>query len=1489
MLVVSSTRPEVAYPYITEFKSPRWALFSQIKRVPDYYIPYQSELERKTRELEQYLLRQQTSISLETIYWYCILKKYTFSEMRDDIRHKILGIIDESCVESADELGFLQKKGAQITTPNITETFYALSALHLLDKLSEYLQTNPEFNRREKIIKFVMNRNQKGSFVHCFDKHCLKCKDREYLYVTQLQAFGILDLVDFDLRTLDARQIEQIFKRIRPDERRYPLKLLIYRYLGKQGEINDSDIKPLFRRQKRDGGFNFLASSAKGGIEDTYWITSALEAYKWLGDYPKGKIYSFLAGFVKSHISDNTFRSEGELRETSMVLILLSYVWGSLIDEIEVTIFDKLSKSSTIDFDKFVEEVGIRGAEEEVIAYINSKYQFKLEIEENALKFPNYLRTLERMNALFTKMIYERVRVRSTVDLTELMVVYNRNRPRKDRVFIDLLQDVVEKLMQNNFMTGKIEKRKRGFVTRHVFQVNGIITRVLSISVPLMFDQIEREKAQVREFERDIENMTIEIHKSSQNIFREVESLILVDEIPLARQRLTSLIKNSLFDAEFFNKNVEKFQKEFSYLDAKNLLKDKVSRWEIVFGDLRRNFKNVEDALLKRIETREGAIKDKENIEELERKIQAKIADFSEQIGDFKEKAYELLKNPADHAGVQGLVDTIQGIHALLKQVDDKIAVASKEINPVEELLKDERKDAVNYWLSKRDEMNGKIKEIRRSFDTWQAIHKTIVVKKKQIIELVTSFKENIKTELKSKNPKQSAETLDREVNKILEFLSNESKTLTKDLDAENEPLKMFPGLRQQLEREWSETQQFVETNLTKVRAEILAQIEVVRELQAQDDFSQSVDAEIQKLQGFLTEGRNKLHTMLDIGKNVQVDQYNAIINEIDRIWKEKSLIINNSIEKNKNMYPNFEKNCQISIYKFRTFAKFFEQEFQQLKEQVLTDVIKQEVISTADVSENNIVDIVELAKKLNLNKKELRTRMQTMISDSIIDGKLYENCQAFVKTEIWVKLEKIKELIQQKLTMIYEIKNQTFRLYKTALENHTLSKTRDEIRRRISAFDNSVTESRLQLNQYVERLVIPPQNKSYQKEDAHFEAEIQKTKTELELILKNIEKLDKLQSYMDEKLDFLKTIITSQIELFEDKITQEKSIKKVADDFEGEISNLRRNINTVEKDVQTYCKNVWHSKTAKDVEPILLDLKQDFFEKKSKIIDKFESSQIAIKDRINNRQNAIFKGKFEKVIEDKQEILNKVLGKIQRDIERKVITRDFKGASEMLTRRVALFNQSIENDNKEIKTEATKIGKTIKGFQMKNKYLLDKWKLFKQEIAIVVKEKVTTLESEIIENYIKMTIKVFKDEYVTFSLLATELKMPKDVIKERLISLIGEGKLPGKIYLELEIYYENPDALDKISKENLEVIKATSVRTYLFYNRLLRFAKLYGPIFALFASIATITFVSFNLTDQNFAVFLIPIIATVIILLYTIQKRRGEDKNYQQVNEPKE
>ncbi|HMF32494.1 MAG TPA: hypothetical protein VKK79_13815, partial [Candidatus Lokiarchaeia archaeon] len=1030
------------WPYITQFKAPRFQLFSQVQRVPDFHIPFRVEMENVVREFEQFILNQ-SQLPLETLYWYCILKKYSFADFPETVRQKVLDIVNECEVESSEEIGFYQKKDNATPVPTIWGTFFALSIYSILDQLIPYLQMNPELKRRERLINFVMNRNQRGLFVHCLDRRCQKEKDRNFLFQTQLYALGTLDLAGHDLLSLDPKLIDVIFHKIERKQKRFALKLLILRYLGKQGDVSESDITGFFSLQKKDGGFNFVAGSVRGEIPDTFWITSALEAYRWLMDYPKGKIYSFLLNHLKKISAANSFRSELEVRDTAMALVLLSYVWGSLIEEVEMVVFDKFSLSQTVDLDKFAEEVGLEGVEKEVIAYINAKYQFALEISDNQVNFRNTLRTMDRVHALFSKMIYERVKARPTVDLTELMASYNRDRPRKERMSIDILQEIIDTLINENYIIGKIVKKRKGVISHNILEVSRVIKRVITINVPLDNDKIEREKAQIREFEQDIENMTFEIQKSSRNIYSEVESLIIVDEVRVARQRLNSLIKNSLFDASFFNKNVEKFQSEFTYLNAKNLLRDKVLRWEQVFGDLRRNFRTIQDLLLKRIDEREKVIEEREKVEELERQIQAKIASFMERIGDFKEKAYDALKGAVEPAEITNLGEKVQVIQTQLQKVDEKIAEFSQSINPQEEDMKEARKSAVDYWIAKREEIDGKMKDLLRVFKKWRAYHKRILAKKKEIVDNVLNFKESIKSAFGESGPDQAAETLDQELNGILEFLSTESQQMKQDLDADGEIFKTLPGLRLQIEREWTETQQFVEVNLNKIRAEVLVQIETARENQLQEEFNVLVDREIRYLQDLLKQTRSWLQSKLEGEQNLAIDQYRQVIQEAEREWTEKKQHIKDLQESNKTLYFNFEKNCKISIYKFDTFAKYFDQEFQQLKDQFFTDLVKQEAVQTADASEENVVDIAELAKKLEVNKKELRARMKSMLSDSILEGELLETCQIFVKTEIWVKVEKIRKFVHQKIALLQDIKNQIVRLYKTSVENLTLTKTK--------------------------------------------------------------------------------------------------------------------------------------------------------------------------------------------------------------------------------------------------------------------------------------------------------------------------------------------------------------------------------------------------------------------------------------------------------------
>ena len=99
-------------------------------------------------------------------------------------------------------------------------------------------------------------------------------------------------------------------------------------------------------------------------------------------------------------------------------------------------------------------------------------------------------------------------------------------------------------------------------------------------------------------------------------------------------------------------------------------------------------------------------------------------------------------------------------------------------------------------------------------------------------------------------------------------------------------------------------------------------------------------------------------------------------------------------------------------------------------------------------------------------------------------------------------------------------------------------------------------------------------------------------------------------------------------------------------------------------------------------------------------------------------------------------------------------------------------------------------------------------------------------------------------------------------------------------------IYYENPDLIDKLDKSSVDMIKTTSVQTYLVVNRIRRIAKQIYPILMVVGSILTIILSAVRIVQQaSLEWWVIPAafaVLLVFILLYILIKRKDEkaDKN---------
>ena len=111
------------------------------------------------------------------------------------------------------------------------------------------------------------------------------------------------------------------------------------------------------------------------------------------------------------------------------------------------------------------------------------------------------------------------------------------------------------------------------------------------------------------------------------------------------------------------------------------------------------------------------------------------------------------------------------------------------------------------------------------------------------------------------------------------------------------------------------------------------------------------------------------------------------------------------------------------------------------------------------------------------------------------------------------------------------------------------------------------------------------------------------------------------------------------------------------------------------------------------------------------------------------------------------------------------------------------------------------------------------------------------------------------------------------------MIFLISNGDLKGKYDPRLGLYYENPEVLDKLDEDELEVFKKMNFRVYMFWKRFKSFTSLYGPIIGFFASLLAITYYIFVFSGGNPVSFAIPILFVLVIVFYFFFKREKEEK----------
>ncbi|MHA1730266.1 MAG: hypothetical protein ACTSWY_16265 [Promethearchaeota archaeon] len=1403
---------------------------------------------------------------------------------------KIIGLI-KNCEIDFDKkgikyLGFKISPSSSQEVPDTWSTSYALVILKLLDKLEEYLKGNYRENKKTKIRNFILSCRNKNQFLHC-TKNCKICKKTSE-YRTLFSVLEALLVLDGSSMPYEAEILPLISnsKKTRSDSPKYLFKLLDLKYFGAYNDVSEEKLKFFQIFQRKNGGFNF--STPVGSIKETFWIVYMFENYKYLSNYERGNLYSFIVQNLKKVDPVRDTKNSLKMMGYAKLVILLSFVWKNLIDELENLIFTTLTAHPIMGLNDLTLKGGVKDAEYEIIAFINLKYNLTLNILDNATRFNQFQGRLTSIERYFAKHIYRMTKRYVRIDLTEILDAYNKGKIKSARVQHDLILKLVNQMINERFFKGKIIKRKRLF-RRNIYSLNReqFIAEIISCDKIINFDDITREKRNVENFKEDIFNMTREMKNSSTNIMNEVESLIFVDEIEYAEKRLKTNIKKALMEAEFFNENVRFFVENLEYIKGEEALKEQIKSWRTVYNGLQSDFNDVNLIMMEKIKDSEKLQHQKNLLYELESLVSENTADLVLSFDMFQEAMRKRLDKNYSDDNVRKLRKELDALIKKIENLDDSVVELSQSIIVDDFKVKNKRKKIINSWISKKENFEEVFTFYHNGFKTQKQELEKIEEFYKNIIEKIDLLKKQINDFVVNREFIKAFKIIDEDLGRIFKIMDKETENFQKRIKNLMKKRKLFL-LFVNLEKEWKLRRKQLEDKTKNIREELRNKIEIDKKSDLKEDYIKLVNEKIDFLDDSFTNLNDYMDKTLNEGN---IPNYEIIENIEEKISHLKNQLGNSNqligeqLKKCEKNITNFGADTEDFIAKWNKFRSNFEQRTVDLKESILDDTIIKVLKKIPPKINSNKIDITIIAEEIKIDKDLALERVGHLLNISKISGDLIsgtEHTYLILHEKEWRINKRLRLFMDGEVNEIKIIARRINQLYNSSLKNSTFTINVEKFKELVEKFNEKVESSKITVERKINELKPDNNNNMFLENKEYFQNELKQLRENAENILLKTDKAVQISDYISKQLTSIGDVINLRMyklnEIAEEKNKNIHEKNKVW--LKHEIEKLNSEIDEFKKQVKDHMEKMWSN--VPDSSKIMSELEKKYILKLNDILNSYEETQEELEQKLINFEYIRVRKELEKILTTKQDILNKNLGKIQYDVENKIEIKEFKSAMQKLRSKLEKTQELIKKADKELKKNRKKITAKSKIFSVENKYLLDQWESFLHEYREIVKEKKGKLQLKIIEEYIKMTIGVFKDEYIPFKYLTKEFNLKKNVIKDRIIALIGEGRLSGKIYLELEIYYENNETIEKLDKSSVELIKSSNVQTYLLINKLRRIAKQYYPLLMLIGSVLTIILsLGRIIIEQIIPWWVIPLIIAIIVILFLIAiwLNKGKEK----------
>ncbi len=106
----------------------------------------------------------------------------------------------------------------------------------------------------------------------------------------------------------------------------------------------------------------------------------------------------------------------------------------------------------------------------------------------------NFLTNSDPLDKYFAKFIYRRIQKHTSLDITEIISYYNKNKPKATRVNEEVLENLLIVMMKEDFFKGRIVVRKRVFRKTMLFEREALISKLVVCNKRVSYESISAEK-----------------------------------------------------------------------------------------------------------------------------------------------------------------------------------------------------------------------------------------------------------------------------------------------------------------------------------------------------------------------------------------------------------------------------------------------------------------------------------------------------------------------------------------------------------------------------------------------------------------------------------------------------------------------------------------------------------------------------------------------------------------------------------------------------------------------------------------------------------------------------------------------------------------------------------------------------------------------------------------------------------------------------------